>query len=85
MIKILLVLCIPLLVSGCGVMPVIPPLLTYFGYIKTAVDGVSYVTTQKGTTDHVISYVREEDCALHRIVMDDDICKIIEKEPDTLH
>lgn len=58
--------------SGCAA---IPPSLQALSYLKTAADGVSYVFTKKSTTDHVISEVRHEDCALHRIVTEDTICK----------
>ena len=38
------------------------------------VDGVSYVTTGKSSTDHAISAIADEDCALLRAVDDKPIC-----------
>ncbi len=37
-------------------------------------DGVSYVATGKSTTDHAISAVAREDCALLRVVRNEAIC-----------
>ena len=34
-------------------------------------DGVSYIATEKSLTDHGISFVFGEDCALHRLITDD--------------
>ena len=38
------------------------------------IDVVSYVTTGKSPTDHAISAVAHEDCALLRVVQDKAIC-----------
>ena len=57
--------------GGCA----LPPILTYIGYAKTAADGVSYIVYNKSTTDHAISYARDEDCALHRTFTDEEVCK----------
>lgn len=40
-----------------------------------AVTGVSYLTTGKGTTDHVLSAAMAEDCALHRAINGDAVCR----------
>lgn len=40
-----------------------------------ALTGVSYLTTGKGTTDHVLSAAMEEDCALHRVISGVPVCK----------
>ncbi len=40
-----------------------------------AASGVSYLTTGKGTTDHVISAALEEDCALHRAIRGNAVCQ----------
>ena len=50
-----------LLLAGCG----LPPAVVVASY---ALDGVSYVATGKSVTDHAISAVSGQDCALHRIV-----------------
>jgi hypothetical protein len=40
-----------------------------------ALDGVSYAATGKSGTDHVISVAMSEDCALHRILTKDPVCR----------
>lgn len=42
---------------------------------KLAGDLISYVTTGKSTTDHAVSVVAERDCALHRPLFEEDICR----------
>lgn len=65
--RVVLVLLVPFLLAGCAV----PPALTL---ASLAADGVSYVTTGKSTTDHAISAIAEEDCALVRAVKEEAIC-----------
>lgn len=50
-----------LLLAGCG----LPPVIVVASY---ALDGVSYVATGKSVTDHAISAVSGQDCALHRLL-----------------
>ncbi len=53
-------LVLPLLfLTGCA----IPPAVTIASLV---LDGVSYVSTGKSTTDHAISAFANEDCALLR-------------------
>ncbi|RCK18737.1 SPOR domain-containing protein [Thalassospira lucentensis] len=66
--KKILVVAAPLLLSACGG----PVELTV---AKLAGDLISYVTTGKSTTDHAVSVVADRDCALHRPLFSDDICK----------
>lgn len=40
-----------------------------------ALDGVSYATTGKSGTDHVISVAMSEDCALHRVLTKNPVCR----------
>lgn len=56
-----------LFLSGCAVPPVV-------AVASLAANGVSFVTTGKSTTDHVISAVAGEDCALLRAVGEKPIC-----------
>nr|WP_175581217.1 SPOR domain-containing protein [Thalassospira sp. HF15] len=42
---------------------------------KLAGDLISYVSTGKSTTDHAVSFVAKQDCALHRPLLEQDICK----------
>jgi hypothetical protein len=60
-------LILPLFLAGCA----LPPALSVASLV---LDGVSYVTTGKGTTDHAISAFAGEDCALHRAVNDTPVC-----------
>ena len=40
--------------------------------------GISYAVSGKSISDHAISTVMEQDCALHRVVMEENVCS----EPD---
>ncbi|WP_238318343.1 SPOR domain-containing protein [Thalassospira australica] len=64
----ILVVAAPLALGACGG----PIELTV---AKLAGDLISYVSTGKSTTDHAVSFVASQDCALHRPLMDQDICK----------
>lgn len=66
--KKILVVAAPLVLAGCGG-PV------EFTVAKLAGDLISYVTTGKSTTDHAVSVVADQDCALHRPLFDEDVCK----------
>ncbi|MDX1485075.1 MAG: hypothetical protein R3229_11385 [Alphaproteobacteria bacterium] len=54
--------------AGCAM----PPAVTM---LSLAADGVSYVATGKGTTDHALSALAGEDCALVRAVKEEAICR----------
>ncbi len=60
-------LLLPLLLTGCA----LPPVVTVASLVA---DGVSFVTTGKSTTDHAISALADEDCALLRVVDERPIC-----------
>lgn len=62
------ILIVPFLLAGCAV----PPALTIASF---AADGVSYAATGKSTTDHALSLIAQEDCALLRAVKEEAICK----------
>lgn len=62
---------LPILLGGCG----LPPALTAASW---ALDGVSYLVSGKSVTDHAISEVASQDCALFRIVQDREICEDFE-------
>lgn len=55
--------------SGCIV--AVPPALQV---ASLALDGISYMTTGKSVTDHAISTVTAQDCAMTRALKGDDIC-----------
>lgn len=79
--KKILVVAAPLALGACGG----PIELTV---AKLAGDLISYVTTGKSTTDHAVSIVAAQDCALHRPLFDQDLCKdedtILEEEAAAL-
>jgi hypothetical protein len=58
---------VALLLSGCAI-PVPLQMASW------ALDGISYVFTKKSITDHGISMVVEKDCALWRVMTEDEIC-----------
>ena len=58
----------PFLLAGCA----LPPVVTL---ASLAADGVSYAATGKSTTDHALSAVAGEDCALLRAIKEEAVCK----------
>ncbi len=63
----LAILVIPLLVAGCALPPA-------YSLASFAADGISYVATGKSTTDHALSIVAGEDCAMLRALKEEAIC-----------
>lgn len=57
-----------MLLSGCAV------LINPSTIASTVVDVISYTATGKGPTDHVISGLTNQDCALHRGIIDKPVC-----------
>ena len=57
--------------NNCAVFTIIPPAVQY---ASTATTIISYMTTSKGTSDHVVSAVMDQDCALHRALTGGKIC-----------
>ena len=49
-------------------------------YSKNSADFLSYVTTDKTTTDHALSYLFNRDCSLARSLKLKEICQEINKE-----
>ncbi len=66
--KRLAVLALPILLSACA-------LPASFTIASLAADGVSYATSGKGLSDHAISAVANEDCAMWRALKDRPICR----------
>ncbi len=60
------------LCTGCAPLPITVASLV--------ADGVSYATTEKSLTDHGISALAEQDCAIHRLLTDGEMCHDIEDE-----
>lgn len=73
--KSLAVIGLPLLLGGCG----LPPALTAASW---ALDGFSYLVSGKSVTDHAISEVAAQDCALFRIVQGSEVCEEYEVDGD---
>ena len=61
--------------SGCIV--AVPPAIQL---ASLALDGVSYIATGKSVTDHAISGVTNQDCAMLRGLQGDDICTANDEE-----
>ncbi len=49
-------------------------------YSKNSVDFLSFITTDKTTTDHALSYLFKKDCSLARSFKFNKICREINKE-----
>ena len=45
-----------------------------FSAASWAIDGASYIATKKSLTDHGISFVAGQDCALYRLLTDINVC-----------
>jgi hypothetical protein len=65
--KSIVVLALSFLLGGCA-------LPTSIQIASWAIDGISYIATKKSMTDHGISLVRSQDCALWRAVKQEDVC-----------
>ena len=61
-------LCLPLLAGGCAGAAAVSA-------VSYGADGVSIVDSGKTTTDHLASMVSKKDCALWRIVRNQNICR----------
>jgi hypothetical protein len=61
-------LALPLLLSGCALPPVV-------GAVAYLLDGASYVGTGKSMSDHALSEVAGEDCAMWRLLKGELICQ----------
>jgi hypothetical protein len=56
-----------LILTGCG----LPPALTV---ASTLADGISYIASGKSVSDHALSAVTEQDCAVLRLLNEREIC-----------
>ena len=43
--------------------------------VSWAIDGASYIATKKSLTDHGLSFVSGQDCALYRFITGVDVCQ----------
>lgn len=53
------------LLTGCATLKI----------VSLGISGISYLTTGKSLSDHAISVMTEQDCALHRVVLDEMVCR----------
>lgn len=63
----LLILFLSMMLGGCA-MPVGVQVASW------AMDGISYIATKKSMTDHGLSIVTQRDCAMWRVVKQEEIC-----------
>lgn len=73
----ILVLFLPLLLGACG----LPPALQIASWVTNA---FSYLTTSKSVSDHGISMVSGQDCALHRGLGGDDVCREADADSEAM-
>ena len=68
------ILCLGLCVflGGC----VVPASVTATSW---AIDGISYVTTNKSLTDHGLSFIARQDCAMYRLLSKMDVNAICQQ------
>ncbi|UTW53140.1 hypothetical protein KFF05_07230 [bacterium SCSIO 12827] len=52
--------------------------------VSLVFDGISYATTGKGPTDHVISGVTDRDCAMYRTLFDEPVCAPRDEKADDI-
>jgi len=57
------------MISGCAALPVPIQIASW------ALDGLSVITTEKSLSDHGLSLVTQQDCALWRGFTDGEICR----------
>ena len=66
--KSLIAMAAALALSGCG----LPPLITV---ASAALDGMSLVSTGKTVGGHALSAAAKKDCAMWRVVKNEDVCR----------
>ena len=77
----------PLYLMGCAAAPFFSSTFSFVttsSFVQTtAINGVSYTTTGKGVSEHVVSGVTDQDCKLYNIIDGKQICQDyqIEKIP----
>ena len=70
----ILVLALPLFVGGCF----LPVNMTI---VSLVVNGFSVAATGKGTADHALSAIANQDCALLRVAKSEAVCRASETGP----
>ena len=72
------ILCSFLFLNNCSVS--LQSIFDSLNYSKNTADFLSYVTTDKTTTDHLLSSIFKKDCSLTRTLKLKQICQEINKE-----
>ena len=62
------------MLTGC----IAPPIVSY---VSMALDGASFITTGKSVGDHALSVVVNEDCALLRVITEQDVAAVCREYP----
>ena len=65
------ILLVCFLFTGCAA---VPPVIEMASWIKTGIDVISYVETEKTTTDHALSYVMNKDCSTFYLLQGKAMC-----------
>ena len=73
----MVILVFPLFLGACG----LPPALQIASWIS---NGISYLTTSKSVSDHGISMVSGQDCALHRGLAGNEVCHHSDDTTETM-
>ena len=67
-----------LFLNSCSIS--LQSIIDSLNYSKNSADFLSYVTTDKSTTDHALSYMFKKDCSLARTLKLKQICQEVFKE-----
>ena len=67
-----------LFLNSCSIS--LQSIIDSLNYSKNSADFLSYVTTDKTTTDHALSYMFKKDCSLARTLKLKQICEEVFKE-----
>ena len=67
-----------LFLNSCSIS--LQSIIDSLNYSKNSADFLSYVTTDKTTTDHALSYMFKKDCSLARTLKLKQICQEVFKE-----
>ena len=67
-----------LFLNSCSIS--LQSIIDSLNYSKNSADFLSYVTTDKTTTDHALSYMFKKDCSLARTLKLKQICQEVYKE-----
>jgi len=61
---------VSLMLAGC-----VPGIPLPISIVTSGLSGISFLTTGKSTTDHVISAANKQDCVMHRVAFGEEVCR----------